>query len=68
MLFQRLLGVLDENKEIQVYTKNGFSETLTKEEWEKDDRYADCRVLKVKNRPTDRYIYIELEIVGSSAV
>lgn len=68
MLFQKLLRILDEDKEIQVYSKNGFSETLTKEEWEKDGRYANCRVLKVKNRPTDRYVYIELDIMGNSAV
>ena len=56
MLFRKLLEILDGEKQVQVYA-----------EWERDGQFADCQVLKVKNRPTDRYVFIELDLEGSTA-
>lgn len=67
MLFRKLLEILDGEKQVQVYAENGFNKTLPKAEWEKDGQFADCQVLKVKNRPTDRYVFIELNLEGSTA-
>lgn len=60
MLFHKLLGILDEKKQIQVYTEDGFTKTLSKEEWERETDFFMIQVIKVKDRPTDRYVYVEI--------
>lgn len=66
MLLKDLLNILDGKKQIQMYYEDGTtSNALSKEEWLKFDKLGCRSVLKVKNRPTDRYVFIELE--GSAA-
>lgn len=60
MKFYDVLSILNGHKKIQVYTKNGESKTMTKEEWLQVSKFADQDVFKVKNRPSDPYVYIEV--------
>lgn len=60
MKFYEVLSILNGQKKIQVYTKNGEVNTMTKAEWLQVTKFVDQDVFKVKNRPTDPYVYIEV--------
>ncbi|MSS36548.1 hypothetical protein [Clostridium porci] len=60
MKFYDVLSILNGRKKIQVYTKEGKVQVKTKNEWLNESKLADQDVYKVKNRPTDPYVCIEV--------
>lgn len=62
MLFKEILMALHTSgKRIQVYSRTMVPITRSFEEWNLAIEYHDRRVVKVKSRQWDLYIYVELE-------
>ena len=58
--FGDIINILGDEKQIQVYSEGGMAETKPKESWMSDTNISEKRVIKIKDRPTDLYTYVEI--------
>lgn len=63
MLFYNVMMILDNKKQVQVYANDMIPKTAPKEYWLAQPALYERKVVKIKDRCTDHYVYVELEEV-----